>query len=369
MNADFLRYRGLLAAAVGAGVLLGAAGIFLYHQLYAERRRLMLQREVAKLGSTVAELKEELEALRRVGATKPKTAHRRRKVKSVTSSSDVDSDVEMFSAVGADDDGEDEFFDISDDETFLDLEKETDPKLAKLFETIDILFKGTGDDKRRAYNMMLDHHQKSAPSVGLLWRLAKASHFMAIECNENLEKKKEYVLQGCSFAQQALELDDRNSEAHKWFAVLVGSRGEFMGIKGRIEDGFVFKQHVDRALTLHPTDPSLHHLLGRFKYEVAMLSWMERKVAGTLFAEPPSATHKEALENFLRAEELSPVPWKENELFIAKCYISEGNFGEAIHWLERAAKVIVNLPQDESVENEIQDLLTKYQNGHEKDDD
>jgi hypothetical protein len=33
----------------------------------------------------------------------------------------------------------------------------------------------------------------------------------------------------------------------------------------------VFKQHVDKALALRPDDPSLHHLLGRFKYEVSVL--------------------------------------------------------------------------------------------------
>jgi hypothetical protein len=42
-------------------------------------------------------------------------------------------------------------------------------------------------------------------------------------------------------------------------------------MREKIEDGFVFKQHVDKALALRPDDPSLHHLLGRFKYEVSIL--------------------------------------------------------------------------------------------------
>jgi hypothetical protein len=68
-----------------------------------------------------------------------------------------------------------------------------------------------------------------------------------------------------------LELDDSHAEAHKWFAVNVGTRGEFLGTREKIEGGFVFKQHVDKALVLQPNDPSLHHLLGRFKYEVNIL--------------------------------------------------------------------------------------------------
>jgi len=73
------------------------------------------------------------------------------------------------------------------------------------------------------------------------------------------------------YSQRALELDESDAEAHKWFAVTVGSRGEFLSMREKIEDGFLFKQHLDKALTLRPNDPSLHHLLGRFKYEVSIL--------------------------------------------------------------------------------------------------
>jgi hypothetical protein len=76
---------------------------------------------------------------------------------------------------------------------------------------------------------------------------------------------------GVRYAEQALKLDDSHAEAHKWFAVTVGSRGEFLGTKERIEAGFLFKKHVEKALALKPRDPYLHHLLGRFTYEVNVL--------------------------------------------------------------------------------------------------
>lgn len=114
MNADFLRYRGLLAAAVGAGVVLGAAGIFLYHQLYAEKRRMLLQRDLARLDMTVAEMRSELDALRRAARSRRPVARKANSKNTSTAESEVDTDIDLYSAIGTDDD--DEFFDFSDDE-------------------------------------------------------------------------------------------------------------------------------------------------------------------------------------------------------------------------------------------------------------
>ena len=43
--------------------------------------------------------------------------------------------------------------------------------------------------------------------------------------------------------------------------------------------------------------------------QVAQLSWIERKVAATLFGEPPSATVQDGLKNFLKVLLFSTLPW------------------------------------------------------------
>ena len=60
----------------------------------------------------------------------------------------------------------------------------------------------------------------------------------------------------------------------------------------------------------------------RFCYEVAELSWWERKMASTLFADPPLATMEEARDHFMAAESLKPDGWIENRQFLAKCNIN-----------------------------------------------
>ena len=90
--------------------------------------------------------------------------------------------------------------------------------------------------------------------------------------------------------------------------------------------------------------PFFRHLLGRFCYEVAELSWWERKMASTLFADPPNATMEEAKDHFMAAEELKPDGWKENRQFLAKSCIHLKDYSAALHWLDMANELPVKNP-------------------------
>jgi hypothetical protein len=115
MNADIVRYRGLIAVAVGVGVLLGAAGVFLYQQLYAEKRRVLLWRDLARLDMTVAEIRNELDAQCRKSRGRRRVL-RKANSKSLTAETEDGTDIDLQSAVGTDDDDDDdEFFDCSDE--------------------------------------------------------------------------------------------------------------------------------------------------------------------------------------------------------------------------------------------------------------
>lgn len=139
--------------------------------------------------------------------------------------------------------------------------------------------------------------------------------------------------------KKGLELNPKSSDIHKWYGILIGSRGDFQSTKDRIADGHTFKKHIDIAIELNPSDASLHHLLGRFAFEVAGLKWYERKAAAALFGEPPTATYQDALLHFLKADDLSKKDWKENLMLIGKCFIANGDYKDAITWLTKARNV------------------------------
>ena len=71
-------------------------------------------------------------------------------------------------------------------------------------------------------------------------------------------------------------------------------------------------------MSLKPDEPLLYHYLGRWFYEVAGVSWLERKAAAALYAKPPESTYDEAMDSFMKAEELNPLSHKTNMLMVAK---------------------------------------------------
>ena len=70
-------------------------------------------------------------------------------------------------------------------------------------------------------------------------------------------KKQSLIFEAVDYGLKAIEIDEFNSEAHKWYAIVIGSRGEYLGIKEKILDGYEFKKHIDRASELSPQDHTI----------------------------------------------------------------------------------------------------------------
>lgn len=179
-------------------------------------------------------------------------------------------------------------------------------------------------------NFVIGHYFQYSDNPEFLWRLAMATRNMAIleeqkKDQENREKKKKLIFEGMNikqdswkwgwcqyylffysdstqlyaemsvcnmysysicigwhpnfihdlltptgykYAEKAYHLDKNNPQCNKWFGILCGMRGEYLGRAERIKSGFQFKEHLDKALELMPEDASVHYLLGRFCFEV-----------------------------------------------------------------------------------------------------
>nr|XP_033792720.1 regulator of microtubule dynamics protein 2 isoform X5 [Geotrypetes seraphini] len=162
-------------------------------------------------------------------------------------------------------------------------------------------------------------------------------------------------------AEKAIHLDAKSADSHQWFAILCGYMSEVESVQNKIKNGYLFKEHLDKAIELRPQDPLLYYLLGRWCYAVSQLSWIERKIATTLFGSPPSATVQEALQNFLKAEEIHPGYSKYNYVYIAKCYKDLGQNIKATRYCDAASSIMSITKEDYAADKDLDGLLSSME--------
>ncbi|NXD36856.1 RMD2 protein, partial [Copsychus sechellarum] len=210
------------------------------------------------------------------------------------------------------------------------VKSEEDEDLLNFLQKVDNLHNGSEDDKKEGFRLLLEKDDKYEKCVDFLWRLARAYGDM-FEMTTDAEEKRKYFS------------SIRNVQSNKWerlFAIMCGYMSQFESVQNKIRNGYLFKEHLDKAIELKPQDPLLYYLNGRWCYSVAQLSWIEKKVAAALFGTPPTSTVEEALQNFLKAEEMHPGYSKCNYVYLAKCYKDLGQKNNALKYCDSALSVL-----------------------------
>ncbi|XP_059368145.1 regulator of microtubule dynamics protein 3 isoform X1 [Carassius carassius] len=221
----------------------------------------------------------------------------------------------------------------------------TSPELTLLLAQCDLLHAGDSGKKAEGFQLLMENRPLYADNVEFMWRLARACSDMC-ETADNREEKRNYAEQGHYEAEAALTRNGLSADCHKWFAILASVSSQYESIHGKLKSGRVLKEHLDRALALRDDDPICFYLLGRWCLEVSALGWLERKTAATLYKTPPTSSVNEALENFLKAEELNPGFSKTVRLYIAKCHKELGNMSEARNWVQLALSTPAGAEED-----------------------
>ncbi|XP_034755165.1 regulator of microtubule dynamics protein 2 isoform X2 [Etheostoma cragini] len=247
----------------------------------------------------------------------------------------------------------------SDEEELSDAEQrdeeKLEDKLSVLLERIDSLHHGAESDKRQSLDLLLEHKEEFGRNSTFLWRLIRA-YCDVHDVSSTLEEKKTHAATGKKVGEEAVSMNPRCAESHQWYAIMCGIMAEYDTVQNKIKNGYIFKDHLDKAIELKPRDPMSYYLMGRWCYAVAQLSWIERKVAATLFGEPPNATLEDALKNFLKVEEIQPGYSKPNYVFLAKCYRDLGQKDKARNMCQAASSMNTVSKEDEEAQKDL-DLL------------
>ncbi|XP_026118351.1 regulator of microtubule dynamics protein 3-like isoform X1 [Carassius auratus] len=219
------------------------------------------------------------------------------------------------------------------------------PELTLLLTQCDLLHAGDSGKKAEGFQLLIENIPLYADNVEFMWRLARAYSDMC-ETADNREEKRNYAEQGYHEAEVALTRNGLSADCHKWFAILAHLSSQNESIDGKLRSARVLKEHLDRALALCDDDPICFYLLGRWCLEGISLGRLERKTDAMISETPPTSSLNEALENFLKAEELNPGFSKTVRLYIAKCHKELGNESEARNWVHLALSTPAGANED-----------------------
>ncbi|XP_020299524.1 regulator of microtubule dynamics protein 2-like isoform X2 [Pseudomyrmex gracilis] len=350
----------LITAAVAATIgVISAAGIFIY-QTFLERQRLRKNPNVSfhldKVEQRLMEVREELHELRlqqdKKNQQDKKDQQRKNKRDNDSTHIATDNDTDVFS-IASTDVAEDEFVDCSESgNSMSDVEnrdcmgqtaEDTCSGLDLSIFDIHYQQREFAEEDYIALNNLADTYPDN---VDVIWRYAR-SCYKYLNCITDLNAKKATIGAGIKCCEKLLP--ELNADLHKWCAILVGVYGEYLPIAEKINNGYRFKKLVTKALEIRPSDADLHHLLGRFNYEVA-----------ATFSELPSASFEDAIESFQKADTFSNKLNPENHLFLSKCYIATNNYKSACSYLKQICELSVTNEEEKRIQNDARQLFDKY---------
>ena len=190
----------------------------------------------------------------------------------------------------------------------------------------------------------------------IFWKISRGYFDFADRKPNDMEYKKPFLYQGRDMAQKALDLDDKSAGAHKWYAIHHGQIGEAEGTEQKIKNSYGMRDHTLLAIQYDPADDANYHVMGRWNYALADLSWFERQIASIIYATPPEASFEEALKFFKKANELDKTDIR-NMLYIGYCYDKLDNEKAAETWFKMAIAAPATSDSDRSLQKEAQEAL------------
>lgn len=212
------------------------------------------------------------------------------------------------------------------------------------------------DDYAATYALLQQAEELEADNFEVIWRLARA-HFDFSDNSEDETVISDNIYSGMDYAKRALEMDDTKAESHKWYGILIARVGELEGKKQTILNSYEVKEHTLKAIELDPDDDGNYHVMGRWNYKLADLSWVERKIAGIIYATPPQASFEDARQFFGKAIELEPDDIR-NHVWLGKTYEALDDVEAAKNSYNAALAITAENDSDRILQKEAQELLS-----------
>ncbi|MBS1660878.1 MAG: hypothetical protein JST68_07480 [Bacteroidetes bacterium] len=174
------------------------------------------------------------------------------------------------------------------------------------------------------------------------------------------EKKITYFKAGYGYAQKAYRLDSTNSEVNIVLAFSLARMALIQSGKERVASAKEIKRYAENAIRYDPSSYKGYHILGRWKFEISNLSFIERTFARWFFGALPEASLDEAIADYEKSRTLKP-DFMLNYYELARSYHREGKDDKAVQLLRQMDGLKDGMYDDREVRREGQQLLKELE--------
>lgn len=198
-------------------------------------------------------------------------------------------------------------------------------------------------------------------SYDLWWRVARMQTDRGARAvyDGNKTKAQAAFERAVAAGRRAVVLGSEKPEGHLELAVALGRLALFKGGKEKIRASKEIKSEADRALALEPKLHRAEHVLGRWNYGIADLSFFEKTAANTILGGlPKGASYDAAVTHFERAIALKP-DFANHHVELGRTLLKIGLKAKARAEFEKALACPQGTPFDDEYKREAQQLMAK----------
>lgn len=167
-------------------------------------------------------------------------------------------------------------------------------------DALDVKFKAS-----EALEFYLPAEKLKPNEADLLVKIARQYIYLMGE----LKKTEERIAsgkRGLEYAERAIKVNPRSSDAHLAIAICLGKITQLQGNREKVEASKRIKEEAEVAVKLDPTNDYAWHLLGRWHQALAGMNSVIRGLVRLVYGALPEASNEVALESFQKAVALRP---------------------------------------------------------------
>lgn len=195
-----------------------------------------------------------------------------------------------------------------------------------------------------------------------LYALTKCSELCSrIAGRETNEKSRNsYNDAAIIYAKTAYKLYPNSAEANVAMAISIGRTMLKKSGKEKVSIARDIKTYADRALAINPNSFKAWHILGKWNYEVANLSAVERTLAKVFFGGVPSGSIENSIIAYEKARAINPN-FALNYLELANAYHKNKNNEKAVALLKLLLTLPIQTEDDPRIKVNANSLLREWE--------